>query len=452
MHFSSLSLSDPILKALAEKGYTEPSPIQEQAIPAVLSGQDVMAAAQTGTGKTAGFTLPMLEILAKGKRPNGNQARALVLTPTRELAAQVGENVAAYSQYLTLKSTIVFGGVKINPQMQRMRGGVDILIATPGRLIDLYNQNAVKFDQLEMLVLDEADRMLDMGFIHDIKRIISFLPKQRQNLLFSATFSQDIRALAKGLVTNPVEISVTPPNTTVERIKQWMISVDKTQKTALLMKLIKQNDWQQVLVFSRTKSGANRLEKKLNGNGISATAIHGDKRQNARTKALSDFKEGKVKVMVATDIAARGIDIALLPHVVNFDLPNVPEDYVHRIGRTARAGQNGEAVSFVDYDEFDQLIDIEHLIGELLPREVFDGFEPNIVLPESKLGMRKPKKPKKPKSDRSGRENAKGRPGNSSRSGNKPNGRASTKNNSSSDSPYKGKRSRSNGSNRRKPS
>ncbi len=397
MSFSSLGLSEQILKAITEQGYSDPSAIQKQAIPAVLQGKDVMAAAQTGTGKTAGFTLPMLEILAKGKKPRSNQVRALVLTPTRELAAQVGESVENYGKHLDLKSTIVYGGVKINPQMQRLRAGMDILIATPGRLLDLYSQNAVKFDDLEILVLDEADRMLDMGFIHDIKRIKALLPKTRQNLMFSATFSQQIRELAKGLVNNPVEISVTPPNSTVEKIRQWIIPVDKSRKAALLIKLIKQHNWFQVLVFSRTKHGANRLAKKLVGNGIPADAIHGDKRQNARLRALKDFKSGKAQVLVATDIAARGIDIEQLPHVVNFDLPHVSEDYVHRIGRTGRAGQDGEAISLVCADEFDQLVDIEHLIGELLERQVFEGFEPEQQLPETRLGMRKPKKIKRPK-------------------------------------------------------
>jgi len=397
MGFSSLGLSEQILKAIADKGYDKPSPIQEQAIPAILSGKDIMAAAQTGTGKTAGFTLPMLEILSKGKKPKANQARALILTPTRELAAQVGESVQDYGKHLSMKSTIVYGGVKINPQMQKLRGGVDVLIATPGRLLDLYQQKAIKFEDLEILVLDEADRMLDMGFIHDIKKIIAFLPKKRQNLLFSATFSQQIRALAKGLVNKPIEVSVAPANSTVKKIKQWIIPVDKKQKPALLLKLIKQNNWEQVLVFSRTKHGASRLAKKLEGNGISATSIHGDKRQNARIKALADFKSGKAKVLVATDIAARGIDIEQLPHVVNFDLPQVAEDYVHRIGRTGRAGQKGEAISLVCADEFSQLVDIEHLIGTTLERELFDGFEPDHNLPESKLGMKKPKKIKKPK-------------------------------------------------------
>ena len=397
MHFSSLGLSEQILKAIADQGYDKPSPIQEQAIPAILSGKDIMAAAQTGTGKTAGFTLPMLEILSKGKKPKANQVRALVLTPTRELAAQVGESVQEYGKYLNLKSTIVYGGVKINPQMQKLRGGVDILIATPGRLIDLYQQNAIKFDGLQVLVLDEADRMLDMGFIHDIKRIISFLPAKRQNLLFSATFSPQIRALAKGLVNNPVEVSVSPANSTVKKIEQWIIPVDKKRKPALLIKLIKSNGWKQVLVFSRTKHGASRLAKKLEGSGISATSIHGDKRQNARLKALADFKSGKASVLVATDIAARGIDVEQLPHVINLDLPQVAEDYVHRIGRTGRAGQKGEAISLVCADEFEQLVDIEHLIGKLLERRLYDGFEPEHNLPLSKLGTKKSKKIKKPK-------------------------------------------------------
>lgn len=389
MSFSSLGLSKQILKAISDQGYEKPSSIQVKAIPAILSGKDVMAAAQTGTGKTAGFTLPMLEILLDAKKTNSNQVRALVLTPTRELAAQVGESIQDYGKYLPLKSTVVYGGVKINPQMQRLRGGVDILVATPGRLLDLFSQNAIKFDRLEILVLDEADRMLDMGFIHDIKKIIAVLPKKRQNLLFSATFSQQIRSLAKGLVNNPVEVSVAVANSTVKKIKQWIIPVDKKSKSALLIKLIKKNNWEQVLVFSRTKYGASRLAKKLIGNGISATSIHGDKRQNARLKALADFKAGKARVMVATDIAARGIDIEQLPHVINFDLPNVAEDYVHRIGRTGRAGKSGEALSLVSADEFAQLVDIEHLIGRLLERKFDDDFVPEHNLPVSKLGQKK---------------------------------------------------------------
>ena len=414
MSFASLGLSDPILKAVAEKGYETPSPIQLKAIPAVIEGKDVMAAAQTGTGKTAGFTLPLLELLSKGERVQGNQVRALVLTPTRELAAQVQESVATYGKHLPLRSAVVFGGVKINPQMMKLRRGVDVLVATPGRLLDLYSQNAVRFKQLEVLVLDEADRMLDMGFIHDIRKILALLPKQRQNLMFSATFSDDIRKLAKGLVNNPVEISVSPRNTTVKSVEQWVCPVDKSKKSALLTHLIKEHEWEQVLVFSRTKHGANRLARHLEGKGIQAAAIHGNKSQGARTKALANFKQGSVRVLVATDIAARGLDIDQLPQVVNFDLPNVPEDYVHRIGRTGRAGATGQAVSLVSADEFKQLSDIERLIGELLVRKLIDGFEPVHDVPESRLNQRvaRPKKPKQARVDhkdgqRSG-ENARG--------------------------------------------
>ncbi len=402
MSFDSLGLSEPILKAIKQQGYDSPSPIQAKAIPAVVEGHDVMAAAQTGTGKTAGFTLPILERLSGGKSAPANQARALILTPTRELAAQVGASVETYGAHLPLRSTVVFGGVKINPQMMKLRKGIDILVATPGRLLDLYNQKAVRFDHLEVLVLDEADRMLDMGFIHDIKKILRLLPKQRQNLLFSATFSNDIRNLAKGLVHNPVEISVSPPNTTVESIEHWIYSVDKNKKSPLLIQLIKDNQWPQVLVFSRTKHGANKLAKQLTAAGLNAAAIHGNKSQGARTRALAEFKSGDVQVLVATDIAARGLDIDQLPNVVNFDLPNVPEDYVHRIGRTGRAGASGIAVSLVCADEFKQLSDIERLIGELLPRKIAEGFEPVHALPESRLNTqpykaKKPKKPKKPK-------------------------------------------------------
>ncbi|MBL4659134.1 MAG: DEAD/DEAH box helicase [Alcanivoracaceae bacterium] len=407
MDFNSLGLSPQILKAVKQQGYDKPSPIQAKAIPAVLEGKDVMAAAQTGTGKTAGFTLPLLEKLSKGQSARPNQARVLVLTPTRELAAQVHESVVTYGKHLPLKSTVVFGGVKINPQMMRLRRGVDILVATPGRLLDLYNQKAVRFDSLEVLVLDEADRMLDMGFIHDIRKIIALLPKKRQTLMFSATFSQDIRNLAKSLVNNPVEISVSPRNTTVESIKQSVYPVDKKQKSALLAYLIKQNDWSQVLVFTKTKHGANRLTKFLENKGISAVPIHGNKSQSARTKALDSFKKNKVQVLVATDIAARGIDINLLPHVVNFDLPHVSEDYVHRIGRTGRAGSDGEAVSLVSADEVKLLKDIERLIKKVIPRTLIDGFEPVHDVPDSQLDTRpikskKPKKPKKPRDNRNG--------------------------------------------------
>lgn len=401
MTFSSLGLAEPILKAITDQGYDSPSPIQAKAIPEILNGRDVMAAAQTGTGKTAGFTLPLLHRLASGKPAGANQVRALVLTPTRELAAQVADSIQTYGKYLTLRSSVVFGGVKINPQMMRLRRGADILVATPGRLLDLYQQNAIRFDDLEVLVLDEADRMLDMGFIHDIRKIINFLPKKRQNLLFSATFSQDIRSLAKQLVHDPAEISVAPANSTAATVKQWLVPVDKKQKPALLGHLINDNNWHQVLVFSRTKHGANKLTRYLESIGLTAAAIHGNKSQSARTKALANFKSGEVQVLVATDIAARGLDIDQLPHVINVDLPQVAEDYVHRIGRTGRAGASGEAVSLVCADEIDLLNSIEGLIGKSLPREFIDGFDPVHSLPESRPVQHKhrPKKPKKPRVD-----------------------------------------------------
>jgi len=400
--FTDLGLSEPLLKAVRDQGYDTPSPIQAQAIPAVISGRDVMAAAQTGTGKTAGFTLPLLELLSQGgkaqSRVQSNNVRALVLTPTRELAAQVSDSIATYGKHLKLHSTVVFGGVKINPQMMRLRQGVDVLVATPGRLMDLYNQNAVKFSQLEVLILDEADRMLDMGFIRDIKKIISVLPKQRQNLLFSATFSPDIRALAKGLVNKPLEISVNPENSTAEKVTQWLTAVDKKRKPAVLTHLIKENSWKQVLVFTKTKHGANKLTKYLEAEGLTAAAIHGNKSQGARTKALASFKDGRVQILVATDIAARGIDIDLLPQVVNFDLPNVPEDYVHRIGRTARAGNTGQAVSLVCNDELKLLWDIEHVIQQHIERKTLAGFVPVNGLGESRaIKPLKAKKAKKPK-------------------------------------------------------
>ena len=395
MSFDSLGLSADILKALNKKGYTKPSPIQLEAIPAVLRGRDVMAAAQTGTGKTAGFTLPILSILSKGKAPSAKQVRTLIITPTRELAAQILDSVETYGKYLPLTSTVVFGGVKINPQIKRLHRGVDILVATPGRLLDLHNQGAVRFDDLEILVLDEADRMLDMGFIHDIRKILSYLPRQRQNLLFSATFSPEIRKLAKTMVNDPVEISVTPRNTTAETVKQWIVPVDKKAKPELLAALTHKHGWDQVLVFSRTKHGADRLVKQLSKNQITAVAIHGNKSQNARTRALATFKKNGVQILVATDIAARGIDINQLPQVVNFDLPNVPEDYVHRIGRTGRAGETGQAVSLVSADEIKQLRDIERLIGKQLERRLEDGFEPDHDLPESnsKVGEKRSNKP-----------------------------------------------------------
>ncbi|ASP39080.1 ATP-dependent RNA helicase [Bacterioplanes sanyensis] len=400
MSFAELGLSPAILQAIEEQGYQQPSPIQQQAIPAVLSGRDVMAAAQTGTGKTAGFTLPILEKLSAGERARPNQVRALIVTPTRELAAQVGDNVRAYSEHLPLTSAVVFGGVKINPQMMRLRRGADVLVATPGRLLDLYQQNAVRFKQLEVLVLDEADRMLDMGFIHDIKKLLAILPKERQNLLFSATFSDDIRALAKSLTNDPAEVSVTPANSTAKKVEQLIHPVDKKQKPKLLKALINEHNWQQVLVFCKTKHGANRLTRYLEENNITAAAIHGNKSQGARTRALSEFKSGDIRILVATDIAARGIDIDQLPQVVNFDLPNVAEDYVHRIGRTGRAGASGQAFSLVAADEVKELSQIENLIGKLLERDYVPGFEPVHEVPQTTLRAKakKPKKPKKPKS------------------------------------------------------
>ncbi len=378
MNFDSLGLSAPLLKAIAEKGYSSPSPIQAEAIPAVLEGRDVMAAAQTGTGKTAGFTLPLLQLLSKGHTARNGKIRALILTPTRELAAQVNNSVNTYGYNLPLKSAVVFGGVKIKPQINNLRTGRDILVATPGRLLDLYNQKALSFSDLEVLILDEADRMLDMGFIHDIKKILGLLPKKRQNLMFSATFSNQIRKLAKGLVNNPIEISVTPRNTTVETIDQQAYHVEKNRKTSLLIQLIKKGKWKQVLVFTKTKHGANRLTKNLNSKHISSAVIHGNKSQSARTKALAGFKSGDFRILVATDIAARGIDINELPHVINYDLPNVPEDYVHRIGRTGRAGKDGEAISLVSQEEVKLLRNIERLTKQIIPLQKIEVSVPQI--------------------------------------------------------------------------
>ncbi len=386
MPFTTLGLSEPILRAIADAGYTKPTPIQMQAIPAVLSGGDLLAGAQTGTGKTAGFTLPILHRLSTTAKPvnpmSGRPIRTLIMTPTRELAAQIEESVRTYGKYLKIKSTVIFGGVGQGPQVSAIRSGVDILVATPGRLLDLHEQRLVNLSHVEILVLDEADRMLDMGFIHDIKRILKVLPAmvngvKRQNLLFSATFADEIKALADSLLNKPALIQVTPPNSTVEIIKQKIHPVDRDKKRQLLAHLIKKNDWHQVLVFSRTKHGANRLAEQLDGDGITALAIHGNKSQGARTRALAEFKDGSLQVLVATDIAARGIDIDQLPHVVNYDLPNVPEDYVHRIGRTGRAGASGEAVSLVCVDEHIFLRDIERLIKREIESVVIPGFEPD---------------------------------------------------------------------------
>ncbi|WP_036774365.1 ATP-dependent RNA helicase RhlE [Photorhabdus australis] len=379
MSFESLGLGADILRAIEEQGYSAPTPIQQQAIPVVLAGKDLLASAQTGTGKTAGFTLPMLQLLnnspvqTKGRRP----VRALILTPTRELAAQVGENVRDYSKYLRLRSLVVFGGVSINPQMMKLRGGVDILVATPGRLLDLEHQNAVDLSRVEILVLDEADRMLDMGFIHDIRRVLNKLPPKRQNLLFSATFSDDIKKLANKLLHNPVSVEVARRNSASEQIEQFVHFVDKKRKGELLSFLIGSRNWQQVLVFTRTKHGANRLAEQLNKDGVTASAIHGNKSQGARTRALADFKEGRIRVLVATDIAARGLDIDQLPYVVNFELPNVSEDYVHRIGRTGRADATGQALSLVCVDEHKLLKDIEQLLKREIPRMAIPGYEPD---------------------------------------------------------------------------
>ena len=378
VEFERLGLSEPLLKAVAAKGYRTPSPIQLSCIPAVLEGHDVMAAAQTGTGKTAGFTLPMLERLRHGPKARAGQVRALVLTPTRELAAQVAESVVAYGRYLDLRSDVVFGGVSPNPQINRLRHGTDVLVATPGRLMDLHQQRALRLDQVEILVLDEADRMLDMGFIRDIRRIISLMPAKRQNLLFSATFSPEIRKLAQGLLQQPVQLQATPENQAAPLVEQLLHPCDMGRKPDLLSHLIRSNDWQQVLVFSRTKHGANKVAERLEKEGLSAAAIHGNKSQGARTRALAGFKSGEVRVLVATDIAARGIDIHQLPHVVNLDLPNVAEDYVHRIGRTGRAGQNGHAISLVAAEEHELLRAIERLVGSQLPRQEVPGFEPTV--------------------------------------------------------------------------
>ncbi|MES2321635.1 MAG: DEAD/DEAH box helicase [Pseudomonadota bacterium] len=384
MSFSQLGLSDAIVRAVSEHGYTVPTPIQTQAIPAVLGGGDLLAGAQTGTGKTAGFTLPILHRLstdavgaAQASKTSPRSVRALILTPTRELAAQVEESVRVYGKYTRLNSAVIFGGVGINPQIKQLKHGVDILVATPGRLLDHMEQRTVDLSKVEILILDEADRMLDMGFIRDIKKVLAVLPPKRQNLLFSATFSEEIKALADGLLNKPAMIEVARRNSTVEVIAQKIHPVDRDKKHPMLSHLIKSNKWTQVLVFTRTKHGANKLVEQLIADGIGAMAIHGNKSQSARTKALSEFKDGALQVLVATDIAARGIDIDQLPHVVNYDLPNIPEDYVHRIGRTGRAGATGEAVSLVCVDEHDMLKDIEKLIKQTLPRQVIPGFEPD---------------------------------------------------------------------------
>ncbi len=374
MSFDSLGLRAELLRAVSEEGYDAPTPVQTKTIPVILARRDVLAGAQTGTGKTAAFTLPMLQLLA-GEERKGPHPRALVLTPTRELAAQVEESIVTYGRHMHLRSTVVYGGVGINPQISKLRRGVDILVATPGRLLDHAGQRTVNLSKVEILVLDEADRMLDMGFIHDIKRVLRLLPPSRQNLLFSATYNDEIRRLADGLLTNPELVEVARRNAAVETVSQVVHPVGQSRKRALLSHLITDGDWRQVLVFTRTKHGANRLAKQLETDGVTAAAIHGNKSQAARTKALADFKRGVVRTLVATDIAARGLDIDGLPHVVNFDLPNVAEDYVHRIGRTGRAGAEGAARSLVSAHERDQLRGIQKLLGRPIPVEDIPGFE-----------------------------------------------------------------------------
>ncbi|MDT8385056.1 MAG: DEAD/DEAH box helicase [Gammaproteobacteria bacterium] len=435
MSFESLGLRAELLRAVSEKGYSSPTPIQQQAIPSILEGRDIMGGAQTGTGKTAGFTLPLLQrLMSSDKSAAGDQKkarrhiRALVLTPTRELAAQVAESVHTYGKYLPLKSSVIFGGVSINPQIKQLRDGIDILVATPGRLLDHVGQKTIDLSQVEILVLDEADRMLDMGFIRDIRKLLALLPKQKQTLFFSATFSDEIKHLANDLLKTPVLIEVAQRNTAAENITQVVHPVDKNRKRELLSYLVGSNDWRQVLVFNRTKHGANHLATQLNADGITAAAIHGNKSQGARTKALADFKTGKVRVLVATDIAARGLDIDQLPHVVNFELPNIAEDYVHRIGRTGRAGNEGTAMSLVCVDELKLLKDIERLIKREIPKVVFDDFKPDLSIKPQPInqGRGRPSSgAKKPAGNRSyanqnnPRSHAKGPSGNQSRPSNR---------------------------------
>lgn len=375
MSFQKLGLSNALLKAISKKGYTTPSPIQQKAIPRILEGNDVLASAQTGTGKTAGFTLPMLEHMLANPSQGKPRIKSLILTPTRELAAQVLDDVKTYSEFTHLRSTVIFGGVNANPQIRTLRQGVDILVATPGRLLDLHSQGVINFNSIKFLVLDEADRMLDMGFLRDIKKILALLPKRRQNLLFSATFSKEIKTLANSFLYKPVMVEAAPENTTAEKVDQIIYRTNKGLKTNLVIKLIKDGNWAQVLIFTRTKHGANRLAQKLDKAGIKSAAIHGNKSQGARTKALAGFKSGAVAVLVATDIAARGLDIPLLPYVINYELPNIPEDYVHRIGRTGRAGASGQAISIVSVDENAYIRGIEKLLKMKLESSVIEGFE-----------------------------------------------------------------------------
>ena len=389
MSFSKLGLCAELLRAIKEEGYTTPTPIQSKSIPVILSKKDVLAAAQTGTGKTAGFTLPLLQRLKESySKDKKSHIRALILVPTRELAAQVAQSVETYGKYLPFKTAVIFGGVGINPQKALLKKGVDIVIATPGRLLDLVSQDCLDLTKIEFFMLDEADRMLDMGFINDIKKILKLVPKQRQNLLFSATFSDDIKKLADGLLNSPISIEAAKANSTSHKVEQTVHHVDRDRKKELLLHLVNKNNWQQVLVFTRTKHGANKLSEALVKDGISSAAIHGNKSQGARTKALDDFKLGNVRVLVATDIAARGIDIDNLPHVINFELPNIAEDYVHRIGRTGRAGNTGEAISLVCVDEHDYLFGIEKLIKQKIKKIEINGFKVNPNIKAEPIGNR----------------------------------------------------------------
>jgi len=417
MSFAELGLAPALVRALEERGYTTPTPKQTEANPAVLEGRDLLAAAQTGTGKTAGFTLPLLQRLSLlDATSTKSKIRVLILTPTRELAAQVEESVRVYGQYIDVKSLVIFGGVNINPQKDKLRRRVDILVATPGRLLDHIGQRTIDLSGVETLVLDEADRMLDMGFIRDIRRILPLLPKDRQNLLFSATFSDEIKTLAAGILNDPVHIEVARRNAPAELVTQVIHPVDRDKKRALLEKLIREGNWTQVLVFMRTKHGASRLAEQLTNSGISAQAIHGNKSQSARERALREFKSGEVRVLVATDIAARGIDIDALPHVVNYELPSTAEDYVHRIGRTGRAGSSGEAVSLVCVDELKLLADIERLMKRKLNSVVIPGFEPDLsIKPEP---LRKPQVARPPRNGAGGARQGQGRSGSGSGNGN----------------------------------
>jgi ATP-dependent RNA helicase RhlE len=399
MSFNELGLSAELLRAVEKQGYTEPTPVQYASIPAILEGRDILASAQTGTGKTAGFVLPILQRLQQSQARK-RHVRALILVPTRELAAQVNESVTNYGAFLSVRSVQIYGGVSIRPQIARLRDGVDIVVATPGRLLDHVEQNTIDLSSIDVLVLDEADRMLDMGFIRDIRRILKLLPAERQNLLFSATFSKEIRSLASTLLDAPVEVEVAPRNTTADRVVQLVHPVDKARKRELLSERIGREDWRQVLVFTRTKHGANRLAKQLSADGLEAAAIHGNKSQGARTRALQDFKAGKVRVLVATDIAARGLDIDKLPHVVNFELPHVAEDYVHRIGRTARAGSDGHAVSLVCVDEKDLLRNIERLLQCDIEKQVIPGYEPDPRIKAEPIRNGRSQKPKSRRGNR----------------------------------------------------